>query len=223
VRQAIGDVLPLAVGVALSPIPIIAVILMLVSRRARVNGPVFIVGWLIGLALVGIIVLGIAGPAGASDDGQPSTGASWLKIALGVVLLLVAARQWRSRPAEGEEPAMPKWMDAIDEFTPVKAGGAGVVFSALNPKNLIIAVGAATAVAATGISGVDQAVAYAVFAIVGTVGVATPVVIYFALGDRAPALLDKLKTWMGRHNAVIMAVLMLLIGAKLIGDGIAGQ
>jgi Sap, sulfolipid-1-addressing protein len=70
------------------------------------------------------------------------------------------------------------------------------------------------------ISGGEQAVAYAVFAIIGTIGVAVPVVMYFALGDRAPALLDKLKTWMGHHNAVIMAVLCLVIGVKIIGTGI---
>jgi len=51
--KAIGGSLPLAVGIALSPIPIIAVVLMLTSRRARVNGPVFVLGWLAGLAIVG--------------------------------------------------------------------------------------------------------------------------------------------------------------------------
>ena len=54
------------------------------------------------------------------------------------------------------------------------------------------------------------------------VGVAAPVVIYFALGDRSGPILDRLKQWMAAHNAVIMAVLCLVIGAKLIGDGIAG-
>ena len=45
---AIGQVLPLAVGVALSPVPIIAVALMVMSQRARLNGPVFVIGWLTG-------------------------------------------------------------------------------------------------------------------------------------------------------------------------------
>ena len=55
--QAIGGSLALAVGVALSPVPIIAVVLMLTTRRARVNGPLFVLGWLAGLAVVGAIVL----------------------------------------------------------------------------------------------------------------------------------------------------------------------
>ncbi len=221
-REAIGAVLPLGVGVALSPVPIIAVILMLVSRRARVNGPMFILGWLLGLAVIGVIVLGIAGPSNANDDGQPATWVNVLKLVLGALLVLVALRQWRSRPTEGEEAALPKWMGSIDAFTPVKALGAGAALSGLNPKNLLLAVAAAAAVAQTGIAGGEQAIAYAVFAIIGTIGVAVPVVIYFALGDRAPARLGRLKDWMGQHNTAIMAVLCLVIGVKLIGDGIAG-
>jgi threonine/homoserine/homoserine lactone efflux protein len=168
----------MAVGVALSPVPIIAVVLMLVSRRARVNGPLFILGWLIGLAAVGVLVLGIVGPNNTDDSGEPATWVSWLKIVLGALLLLLALKQWRSRPHEGDEPEMPKWMGPIDAFTPIKAAGAGVLLSALNPKNLLLAIGAGAAIALTGISGGEQAVAYAVFAVIGTIGVAAPVVIY---------------------------------------------
>jgi Kef-type K+ transport system membrane component KefB len=220
--EAIGQVLPFAVGVALSPVPIIAVILMLVTPRARANGPAFVVGWLVGLALVGVIVLAIASPADASEGGEPATWVDVLKLVLGLLLVLIALAQWRGRPHGDEQAATPKWMGAIDAFTAPKALGAGVVLSAVNPKNLLLAVAAAAAIAQTGISGGEQAVAYAVFAAIATVGVAAPVVIYFALGDRAGPILDRLKAWMGAHNAVIMAVLCLVIGAKLIGDAIAG-
>jgi Sap, sulfolipid-1-addressing protein len=219
--SAIGQVLPLAVGVALSPIPIIAVVLMLVTPRARSNGPAFVIGWLVGLGVVGAIVLAVANPAGSNDAGQPTTGVSTLKLVLGVLLLLVALRQWRGRPTGAEEAAMPKWMGALDGFGPAKALGAGALLSGLNPKNLLLAVGAAAAIAGTGISTGRQAGAYAVFALLGTVGVAVPVAIYFALGERSREPLDRLKAWMAGHNAVIMAVLCLVIGAKLIGDAIS--
>lgn len=220
-REVIGQILPLAVGVAISPIPIIAVVLMLVTPRARANGPMFVIGWLIGLAAIGVIVLAIAGGVEASSSDSTS-GVAWVKLLLGAGLVSVALRQWRGRPHPGETATMPKWMDAIDTFSPVKALGAGVVLSAVNPKNLLLAVGAATAIGQSGISGTDQAVAYAVFTVIATVGVAIPVVIYFAMGDRAPALLASLKTWMGVHNNAIMAVLCLIIGVKLIGDAIGG-
>ena len=220
--SAIGQTLSLAVGVALSPVPIIAVILMLVTPRARANGPAFVLGWLVGLAIVGAIVLLVAGPTDASDDGEPATWVDVLKLVLGLLLVLVALKEWRSRPHEGEEAETPKWMGAIDAFTAPKALGAGAVLAGANPKNLLLAVAAAAAIAQTGIPGGEQAIAYAVFALIGTIGVGAPVAIYFALGDRAGPILDGLKQWMGRNNAVIMAVLCLVIGAKLVGDAIAG-
>ncbi len=219
---AIGGSLPLAVGVAVSPIPIVAVILMLTTQRARVNGLVFIAGWLAGLAVIGAIALGIAGPADASSSGAPATWVSWLKVVIGAALLLVAALQFRSRPKSGDRVELPKWIARVDEIKPLPAAGLGVVMGGLNPKNLLLAAAAAAAIAQTGISGAEQAIAYAVFALIGTIGVGTPVVIYFAMGARSEKLLTDLKDWMARNNAVIMAVICLIIGVKLIGDGITG-
>jgi hypothetical protein len=71
--EAIGQILPLAVVVAFSPMPIVAVVLMLVSARARVNGPAFVLGWILGVGVVGGIILAVSGPADASDNGQPAT------------------------------------------------------------------------------------------------------------------------------------------------------
>lgn len=220
--QAIGSTLPLAVGVALSPVPIIAVVLMLTSRRARSNGLAFVIGWLIGLAVIGAIVLSVAGPAGASKSGSPATWVSWVKIVLGAALLLVAVRQFRGRPKDSDEAALPKWMASIDTMKPLTVLGLAALLGGVNPKNLLLAVSAGASIAQTGISGADQAIAYAIFALIGTIGVGTPVVIYFALGERSATMLATLKDWMGRHNAVIMSVLCLVIGVKLIGDAIGG-
>jgi hypothetical protein len=48
------------------------------------------------------------------------------------------------------------------------------------------------------------------------------VVTYFALGDRSRRILDDLKARLAHNDAVIMAVLLLIIGVKLIGNAIAG-
>jgi len=219
---AIGQILPLAVGVALSPVPIIAVTLMLMSQRARLNGPVFVIGWLIGLAVIGVVVLAVSGPGGASSHGKPATWVSVLKLVLGLLLLLLAVRQWHDRPRPGHEVEAPKWMGSIERFTPGKAVGAGAVLSGANPKNTLLAIGAAAAIAQTGIGSGDQAIAYVVFALIATLGVAAPIAMFFALGDRSHQILVGLRGWMGQYNAVIMAVLCLVIGAKLIGDAIGG-
>lgn len=222
INEAIGQVLSFGVGVALSPVPIVSVVLMLGTPRARSNGPAFVVGWIVGLAAVGSIVLLVSSGANASENGEPANWVNWLKLALGLVLLLIAVKQWRGRPAGGDQAQLPKWMQAIETFTPPKAAGLGVLLSAVNPKNLLLVVSAAAAIAQTGASAGDQAVALAIFVLIGTLGPGAPVVLYFALGQRSKQLLDRLKSWMSAHNAAIVAVLCLVIGAKLIGDAISG-
>ena len=220
--EAIGQALPFAIGVAISPMPIIAMVLILVTPRARSNGPAFLVGSVLGVALVGGITLAIADPAGASDGGEPATWVSWVKLALGLVLVALAVKQWRGRPRAGEEAPMPGWMSALDTFTPVRSLAIGAALSGINPKNLILIAGGVAAVAQTGVSGGDEAIAWAVFTVVASLGVGAPVVLFFALGDRAAKPLDELKTWMATNNTAIMAVLCLVIGVKLLGDGISG-
>jgi hypothetical protein len=220
--EAIGQALPLAVGVAVSPMPIVAVVLMLVTPRARTNGPAFLLGSILGVAVVGGIVLAIADPAGASDDGAPATWVSVLKLVLGVLLLAFAVKEWRGRPRPGDDIEMPKWMAALDTFTPARSVAIGAALSSVNPKNLLLIVAGAAAVAQTGISGGDEAIAWAVFTAIASLGVGTPVVLFFALGDRAAEPLDALKTWMAANNTAIMAVICLVIAAKLVGDGISG-
>ena len=218
--QAIGQVLSFGVGVALSPVPIIAVVLMLATPKGRVNGPAFLAGWIAGIAVLGTIVLLIASGASASKHGAPATWVSIVKIVLGVLLLLLAAKQWRGRPRGEGEPRLPAWMKAIDKFTAVRSVAMGIALSAVNPKNLLLVVGAAAAIAQTGASAGSQAVALAVFILIATLGVGAPIAIYFLMGDRAPKILGELHDWMARENATIMAVICLVIGAKLIGDAI---
>jgi threonine/homoserine/homoserine lactone efflux protein len=222
VREAVGQVLPLAVAVAISPLPIVAVVLMLVTPRGRTNGPAFVVGWIGGLAVLGAILLAIASGGDANDDNQPADWVSLVELVLGLALLLLSVQQWRGRPRGGEEAPVPKWMGTLDGFTATKSLAAGAVLSSVNPKNLLLAIAAAAEIAQTGISEGEQAAAWGVFVLVATAGVAVPVVIYFALGDRAGPVLGSLKGWMARNNRVIMAVLLLVLGAKLIGDGIGG-
>ena len=218
--QAIGDLLPSAIGVALSPVPIIAVILMLGTPKARSNGPAFAIGWVIGLVAVSVIVLLLAGDADDTDSGA-STAVNWIKLLIGVLFLLMAIKQWQGRPKEGQQAEMPKWMDAIDGFTAPKSVGLGILLSGVNPKNLALTLAAAASIAQAGLSGGESAIAVAVFVIIGSLTVAGPV-LYYLLVPSSAGLLGEIKQFMSAHNAVIMFVLLLVLGGKLLGNGIAG-
>jgi threonine/homoserine/homoserine lactone efflux protein len=218
--DAVGDLLPSAVGVALSPIPIVAVILMLGTPRARSTGPAFAAGWVLGLVAVSVIVLLVAGDSDSSD--ATSTGVDVVVLLFGILLLAVALRQWRGRPRAGEEPQMPKWMAAIDDFTAGRAFGLGVLLSGINPKNLALTLAAAASLAQAGLSAGGDVVGVAVFVAIGSLTVAGPVLAYLVMGKGADRVLGEIKRFMSDHNAAIMTVVCLVLAAKLIGTAIGG-
>ncbi len=215
--EGISVVVPFAVGVAISPVPIIAVILMLFSARAKVNGPVFMFGWALALAVVSAFAY-VAGAAATSETSTETV--SWGTLILGLLLLLMAVRQWRSRPAPGETPEMPKWMAGIDAFTPGKSFGLSLVLAGPNPKNLLLSLGAGAALAGLGLSTTEAVVSWIVYIVVGSITIAGPVVYYLVGGSKAKTSLDSLKDWLAVNNTAVMAVLFLLFGVKLITDAL---
>jgi len=217
----IGDLLPLAIGIAISPIPIIAVILMLLSRKATATSTGFLLGWVVGIVLVTVVVLVLVGQAGNTAGGEPSTLSSVLKLVLGAALILLAVRQWQGRPKAGETGAMPKWMDAIESFSFVRALLLGFGLSAINPKNLLLCLAAGTTIGAAHLPTGQVVVATVVFTLLACSSVAVPVVGYLAARDRMAAPLDRLRAWLTQNNAAVMAVLLLVIGTVLLGKGIA--
>ena len=218
--QGISAVLTFAVGVAISPVPIIAVILMLFSQRARVNGPLFLLGWVLALAVVSGVAYVLADQGDVSTSSSAADTVAWGYIVFGVVLLLLAVRQWRSRPAPGVEPQMPKWMAGIDSFSPAKALVLGLLLAGVNPKNLLLTVGAAVGLAELGLPTSDAVVSLIVFVVVASLTIAGPVVYYLVGGAQAKTALDSFKGRLALHNAAVMAVLFVVFGVDLIAKGI---
>src|ERR1700722_20351988 len=99
--QAIGDSIALAVGGAKSL--------------------AFALGWLIGVGGALAVVIAVSGAIGTNTGGAPSSGTSTVKLVLGIVLLLMGFRRFRSRPAPGENAPLPKWLQAIGAITPLKS------------------------------------------------------------------------------------------------------
>ena len=218
--DAIGGLLPAAVAVALSPIPIVAVVVVLGAPRARTAGPAFALGWIAGLLAVSVVVVLLVGSASDPDSDDP--GVNWLKLGIGIVFLLMAAKQWTKRPRPGREPEVPGWMATIDSATAPRAALLGMALSGANPKNLALTLTAAASIAEAGLDTTDTAIAVAAFTALGSITVAGSVLFYLLAGDRAARPLAAVKQFMADNNAVIMMVVLLLLGAKLLGDGLAG-
>lgn len=218
--SVIGDILPLALGIAISPIPIIAAILMLLSPKAKGTSVGFLIGWVLGIvvAVVVFTLLGSIIPADDPDDSKPIAGV--IKILLGVGLLSLAIRQWRSRPKAGEAATLPKWMSAIDQMTAGRGLVLGFLLSAVNPKNLLMAAGAGVIIGTADLSGGEITMVIVVFTLIAASSVAVPVVAYLLASTRMAAPLESLRMWLVQNNATVMAVLLLVIGVVLIGKGI---
>ena len=204
---ALGQLLASGVGVALSPIPIIAVILMLT-------------GWLIGLAVATGVVLLVA--SGADQKGSSAAdGAHIATLVVGLLFLALAFKQWTGRPKGGEAPELPAWMAGIDGFSAVKALGLGGLLSGLNPKNLAMAVSAGVALAQTGAAGGQTVLGAAIFIVIGSLTVAVPVVGSLVSPSRTAPVLADAKAWLGANNRTIMIILFLVLGASKTGEGLA--
>jgi threonine/homoserine/homoserine lactone efflux protein len=213
--EAIGDLLPTAVAVALSPIPIVAVVLVLGSSHARRSGPAFAFGWVAGLLSVSTAVVLLLADGADADYDDP--GLNWFKIVVGCLFLVMAGKQWQKR-ANTKQPA---WMATIDTATPSKALVLGLALSAANPKNLALSLAASASIAEAALPGVDSAIAVAVFVAIGSVTVVGAVLAYMVNADRVARPLESIRVFMSANNAVIMMVVLLLLGAKMLGDGLA--
>ncbi|MEU4016244.1 GAP family protein [Microbacterium sp. NPDC028030] len=216
----IGEILPLALGVAISPIPVIAAILMLLSPKARVTSVGFLLGWVIGIvaAVTVFTLLSSVLPEEDPDASRPIRGV--VQLVLGLLLFLLAFGQWRKRPKAGEDAALPKWMRAIDTVTFPVALGLGFLLSAVNPKNLIMAAGAGTDIGSGALSAGSTIVVVVVYTLIAASTVLVPVLGYLVASNRLRGPLDALRGWLAQENAVIMAVLLLVIGVSMIGKGI---
>jgi len=217
----IGEILPLALGIAISPIPIVAAILMLLSPKARVTSVGFLLGWVLGIVIAVTVftLLSAILPEDDPDASKPIQGT--IQLILGVLLLLLAIGQWRRRPKAGEEPVMPKWMQAIDKVSFPMALGLGFLLSAVNPKNLLMAVGAGLEIGSAALTTGEIVAVIAIFTLLAASTVLIPVVGYLIAAERLRGLLDELRGWLAQHNATIMSVLLLVIGVAMIGKGIA--
>jgi threonine/homoserine/homoserine lactone efflux protein len=220
--QAIGDSLPLAIGVAISPLPIIAMILMLLSKRAGANSGAFLVGWIAGIAIAISVVVAVAGTATLQTSSGPTAAVSWIKMGLGALLLLVGVRDWRKRPKPGKQATLPKWLTTIEGIRPAKAGGLGVLLSAVNPKNLLLIIAGGIAIDQAATSTAQKVVPILVFTMIAATTVALPVIVNLVAGQRAKTVLASMNAWLRTNNAAVMAVLFLVLGSVLVGKGISG-
>jgi hypothetical protein len=215
---AIGASLPMSVGVALSPVPVAAVMVLMLTPRARINAPFFLVGWMLGILTVSAIILLL--PGLETSQGGPTVFSGYVKIFLGCILLAMSIRRWRMRPAPDDIVEIPPVLARLNEFGPLHSMAAGFLLSGVNPKNLILVIAGASTIGASPISAGPQLGALLVFTVIGSVTVAIPVFAHVLFRNPVEAVFGHWKKWLIRNNVSILASLFLMFAALLIGDGL---
>jgi hypothetical protein len=219
---AIGELLPLAVAIAISVTTIITTVLMLLSPPAKSRTVGLLVGCVVGVGGAVALFTLLADLLPTQDSGGSSLVASVIKMVIGVLLVVLALTQWRGRPARGDRAELPKWMTGVDSMTPGKALVLGVLLSAVVPKNLLIALSAGLIVGAAGFSGGQAALVIVLFTAIAASTVAVPVVAHLVAPARMRGPLERLRDWLVENNVAIMVVVLLVIGVVMIGNSIAG-
>jgi threonine/homoserine/homoserine lactone efflux protein len=212
-----SDLVPLVVGILASPFPVIPVILLLLTPRASANAGAFLAGWAVGVLAGTAVFVGLANVIEGFEE--TPTWVSWARVLLGGALVIVGVRQFLGRHESKEAPG---WMRALDEANPASALRLGALLSGANPKILLLCAAAGLTIAAADLTSTATVVTVLVFALVGSLSVALPLVIHLVLGERAQAPLLRAKEWLTAHNATIMAVVVLVIGGLLLSTGISG-
>ncbi|KUI02793.1 hypothetical protein AU190_23400 [Mycolicibacterium acapulense] len=212
------ELIPLALVVALSPLSIIPAVLVLHTPRPRPTGLAFLAGWIIGLAALTSVFLQVSSLMGGRE-GQPPGWASYLRIVVGAALIVFGIQRWLNRKKSAHKP---KWMQSLGTLTPLRAGGAAMALTVVNPKVLFICAAAGLAIGTAGGGARDDWLAVAWFVIAAGSTVALPILAYAVSGDRLDRPLSRLKDWMDNQHAVLMAGILVVIGLMVLYKGIHG-
>jgi Sap, sulfolipid-1-addressing protein len=218
---ASGELLPLAVAIAISITTVITTVLMLLSPKAKSRTVGLLVGCVVGVGGAVALFALLADLLPTQDSGGSSPAATAINMVVGVLLVVLALRQWRGRPARGDRAELPKWMAGVDSMMPSKALVLGLLLSAVVPKNLLLALSAGLIVGEAGFSVGEASVVIVVFTAIATSTVAVPVVAHLVAPARMRGPFEGLREWLVENNVAIMVVVLLVIGVVMIGNGIA--
>ena len=214
--SALTGLIPLGLVIAVSPITIIPAVLVLQAPKPRPSGLSFLAGWLLGLSAVTALCVAASGLLGGLHKSTPSW-ASWLRVVLGSALIVYGIYQWLTRHRHTESPA---WMRSFATITPARAAITGAAMVVVRPDVLLICVPAGLAIGGSGLDTAGDWIAAAFFVAIAASTVAVPILAYAAAGHRLDDAMGRLKDWMEKNNAALMAAILLVIGVMVLYNGI---
>jgi len=214
---AFGQLIPLALVVAMSPLTIIpAIVLVLQSDRARATGLAFLGGWLLGLAATTAVFVQVPRLLDGLNRPAP-TWAAWVRIVAGIALVAFGVWRWLNRHRATAQPA---WLNRLSRVTPAGAGAFAVGLILVNPKVLVVNAAAGLVIGTAGLGAPGASLAVAYYTVIAGSTVLLPILAYAIAGERVDDQLKRMKQWMERQHAVLMAGFLAVVGLLLVYTGI---
>ena len=218
--SVIGQLLPLAVAVALSSVPILAVLVLLLgAARPRVP-TLFVVGYVAGLvtitSLFAIFLHAI--PANTSVGPEPFVGV--LEILVGVALLVYAVIELRRHPQAAERETLPRWMVALGRMRSLPALGLGFALN-IRPKSILLAIAAGLVIGPAKLPVSEDVIVIAIYVLIGGSSVGGPALFALIRPDKARPALAATERWLLRNDTTVAIIVATVIGTVIIGNGIS--
>jgi hypothetical protein len=217
--SALGPLLPIAVAVAVSTVPIMATILILLSPKRNQSAIPFLIGWVVGMAAVVVIAAFGANalPIGSFRGQQRAIAIG--QILVGTALLVAAVMAWR-RATRARADQGNRWLGRVDRMGPVAALGLALALN-LRPKALLLGAAAGLSVAGSSLKTTEAVIVLAIYVGLSSSTVIVPIVATLVAPAWTQPRLVLARDWLSHNSAQITVVVLVMVGFVILGAGIS--
>jgi len=217
--SALGPLLPIAVAVAVSTVPIMATILILLSPKRNQSAIPFLIGWVVGMTVVVVIAAFGANALPIGSFRAQKRAIAIGQIVVGTALLVAAVMAWR-RANRAPADQGNRWLDRVDRFGPLAALGLALALN-LRPKALLLGAAAGLSVAGSSLKTTEAAIVLAVYVGLSSSTVIVPIVATLVAPARTQPRLVLARDWLSNNSAYITVVVLLMVGFVILGAGLS--
>lgn len=208
-----AQLIPLATGIVISPIPLVAVIAILLSVRSKANAFAYTASITVAAAVITAVTAYTTTGVAAKASGGAHTVQTVFAVVFTIGFLALAYSSWRARPKGDAEPAMPSWLAQIDSMQPLKAAVLGLLLTVPNAKNLPLELKAGSIIGGDHLSWIGILAYSVLFAVAASIALIILSTLAAVPSERVTDALRSTKTALIRHNSAIMTVLFLMLAA----------
>jgi DNA segregation ATPase FtsK/SpoIIIE-like protein len=208
-------------AIALSPVPMVCIVLVLMSRRPVRAGLSFAVGWLGALAIAVGLVAWLTDTVADKNGEAARDGIDVVQLAVGVLFAVLAVRYWRKRPDPDAPPPRPAIVDRIATLSAPALVLTGAGAALANIKNLPLVVSAGSYIGGAGLAVGSTIGAVAIFVVAASLTVLTPLLAVVFIGpEKSAHTLKAIETWLLANLNTITVVLLAVLATVMIGNGL---